>query len=114
MEEEQELIKHPKSKEEFEEIIKGNKPVLVDFFAVWCGPCQLMGPILDQMAKTYENIDKVEIVKVDIDELREVALDHGVMSVPTFILFKDGKPVETMVGVRSQGEIESKLNDLIK
>ncbi|MCX6808189.1 MAG: thioredoxin domain-containing protein, partial [Candidatus Berkelbacteria bacterium] len=63
---EKEKIIHPKDKEEFLEIVKGEKPVLVDFFATWCGPCQMMGVILEDMAKTYKNIEKVEIVKVDI------------------------------------------------
>lgn len=112
--EEQAKIKHPETKKDFEKIIKGSKPVLVDFFAVWCGPCQMMGQILDEMIEKYENAEKVEIIKVDIDKLRDVALDYGVMSVPTFILFKDGKSVDTMIGMRPQTELESKLDNLLK
>ncbi|MFA6963613.1 MAG: thioredoxin [Patescibacteria group bacterium] len=110
----EETIKHPATEEEFKKNIDVKKPVLVDFFATWCGPCQMMGMILDDFAKTYKNIDKVEIVKVDIDELKEVAINYDVMSVPTLILFNDGKLVETMVGMRPIEEIESKLNDLLK
>ena len=114
MEEKNELIKHPKSKEEFDAIIKDGKPILVDFFATWCGPCQMMGPILDDMTESYKNIGKVEIVKVDIDKLGDVAEEFNIMSVPTFMIFNDGKAVETMVGMRSQEEIESKLDGLLK
>jgi len=108
-----EIIKHPKTNEEFEKIIASGKPVLVDYFATWCGPCQMMGPILDDMAENYKNIDKVEIIKVDIDELRKPAEKYNIMSVPTFMLFKDGKDVETMVGMRSQDDLEAKLDKLI-
>jgi thioredoxin 1 len=107
-------ILHPETKDEFEKIVKGDKPVLADFYAEWCGPCQMMGPILDGMVDNYKNIKKVEIIKVDIDKLRDVALDFGVMSVPTFIIFKDGKAIDTMVGMRSQSDLESKLDDQLK
>jgi len=113
MTDKKEIIKHPKTNEEFEKIIAAGKPVLVDYFATWCGPCQMMGPILEDMAKNYKNIDKIEIVKVDIDELRQPAEKYNIMSVPTFMLFKDGKDVETMVGMRSQEVLEEKLDKLI-
>lgn len=111
---EKEKIVHPKTKEEFDKLISGKKPVLVDFFAVWCGPCQMMGPILDELTEKYKKIDEVEIAKVDIDELRDVAGDYDVMSVPTFMIFKEGKPLETMVGMRSQGDLERKLNEALE
>jgi len=113
-EEKKEIIKHPKDKKEFEQILAGKKPVLVDFFAEWCGPCQMMGPMLDEMIKTYKNIDKVEIVKVDTDKINDVAMDFNIMSVPTFMLFnRKGEAVETMVGMRSTDEFEEKLDRLI-
>lgn len=111
---ENDIIKHPEAKEEFDKLISGNKPVLVDFFATWCGPCQMMGPMLDEMVKNYKNIDKVKIAKVDIDLLRDVAAEYGVMSVPTFILFDGGKPVETMVGMRSCDDLTRSLDKLMK
>ena len=114
MSEQHETIKHPGTSKTFNEIIASDKPVLVDFFATWCGPCQMMGMLLDDFTISYKNIHKVEIAKVDIDELKEIALDYNVMSVPTLILFNDGKPVETMVGMRPIEEIESKLDALIK
>lgn len=105
-------IKHPESGESFDKLINSSKPVLVDFFAVWCGPCQMMGPMLDDMTKSYKNIDKVEIAKVDIDILKEVAIKYNVMSVPTFIIFKDGKEIDKMVGMRPCSEFEEKLDKL--
>lgn len=106
-------VTHVKTKEEFEKLIKGDKPVLVDFFAEWCGPCQMMGPMLDEMAENYKNIDKVEIAKVDIDQLADVASEYGVMSVPTFIVFNNGKNVNTYTGMRPTDEFEAQLDKLI-
>ena len=112
-EEKKDKILHVATKEEFDKLIAGETPVLVDFFAVWCGPCQMMGPILDEMVEKHKNIDKVKVAKVDIDELKEIAVEYGVMSVPTFIIFQKGKAVETFVGMRSGEELFGKLDDLI-
>jgi len=108
------MIKHLKSKEEFDELIKGGKPVLVDFYAEWCGPCQMMGPILEDMSENYKNAEKVEIAKVDVDELKDVAGEYDVMSIPTFGIFADGKLVETLVGMRGQDELMDKLDEQLK
>lgn len=107
-------IKQIASKEEFENLISSDKPVLVDFFATWCGPCQMMEPMLEEMAKNYKNIGKVEIAKVDTDLLQDIAAKYGVMSVPTFIIFQNGKVEETYVGMRPIEEFETKLDQLIK
>ena len=101
------------SKEAFEKIVNSDKPVLADFFAPWCGPCQMMGAMLDDFVTEYKNIDKVQIVKIDIDEMKELADQFKVMSVPTFIFFNKGKSVDVMTGPRSMDEIESKLEELI-
>ncbi|PWU23046.1 thioredoxin [Candidatus Cerribacteria bacterium 'Amazon FNV 2010 28 9'] len=74
-----------------EQVLKSNIPVLVDFFAVWCGPCKMAAPILDELADTYKG--KVKIVKIDVDQ-SELAGKYGVMSIPTVVVFKDGKEVE--------------------
>lgn len=79
-----------------EKVLKAGKPVLVDFFAPWCGPCQMAGPVLDTMADKYK--DKIEIFKVNVDEGQKYAGQYNVMSIPVVILFKDGKEVERQVG----------------
>ncbi|MDQ3007994.1 MAG: thioredoxin [bacterium] len=78
----------------------GDKPVFVDFYAEWCGPCKIAEPIVEKLAVEYA--DKVLIAKLDIDENREIAQKYGVMSIPTVIMFKKGQPVDQMVGF--QGE----------
>lgn len=108
-------IKHIQTKEEFEEIIKKDVPTLVDFFATWCGPCQVMGVILEELANQdrYQNADKVQIIKIDIDEAEEISQEFDIMSVPTLMIFKSGKATETMTGVRTADELKAKLDSLI-
>lgn len=91
-----------------QEVIEASKskPVLVDFFAPWCGPCQMQGPIIDELAG--EVGDKGAVAKVNIDENPEIAEKYGVMSIPTLILFKDGQAKETMTGMQAK-EILKKL-----
>lgn len=107
-------IKQITSKEEFNTLINGDEPVLVDFFATWCGPCQMTDPMLEEMANSYKNIDKVEIAKVDVDQSKDIASEYNVMSMPTFIIFNNGKVEETYVGMRPTEEFETKLDQLIK
>ncbi len=95
------------TKENFEEeVLKSEKPVLVDFWAGWCGPCMMQGPVLDEMAGEYDNI---KIGKINIDEQQELAFKFGVMSIPTLMFFKDGKPADTLVGLRSKEQIVQSL-----
>ena len=77
------------------EVLKSDKPVLVDFWAVWCGPCQMQGPIVEEVAKAMEG--KAVVGKVNVDENPQSAGKYGVMSIPTLIIFKGGKPVKQMV-----------------
>lgn len=83
------------------------QPVLVDFWAEWCGPCKMMAPILDQLATEQEG--RATIAKVDIDAFPELQARFGVRAIPTLIVFKDGQPVSTITGVRSKSFLEAAL-----
>jgi len=97
---------------EFEsEVLNSNVPVLVDFFAEWCGPCKMIAPILDSVANELEG--KAKIVKVDIDQSMALATKYKVMSVPTLVFIKNGEVVDQIVGATSKDMLASKLNALI-
>ncbi|HIG63226.1 MAG: thioredoxin [Candidatus Poseidoniia archaeon] len=91
----------------FESTITDNKLVLVDFWAPWCGPCRMVAPVLDEIAG--EHGDKVTIVKMNTDENQAVASKHGIMSIPTMMLFKDGEKIDQMVGALPKPQIMAKL-----
>jgi len=78
------------------EVLQSEVPVLVDFWAPWCGPCQMMGPIVDELTPVYEG--KAKLVKINVDEAGELSQKFGVMSIPTFIMFKGGEKVDTLIG----------------
>jgi thioredoxin 1 len=90
-----------------EEVLKSNDPVMVDFWATWCGPCVLAGPVVDQLATDYAG--KITIGKLDVDANQGVAQKYGVMSIPTVILFKDGKEVARKVGFAGRPMYENLL-----
>ncbi len=95
--------------EDFEKLIKQDKPTLVDFFATWCGPCRVQAPILEEVKQHVG--DKANIIKVDIDKNRELAMAYRVQSVPTLILFKNGEAVWRTVGVQQADDLERKIRD---
>lgn len=91
------------SVEEFDALLKGEKDVLVDFFATWCGPCKMFAPTFDEFAGEH---NEIECVKVDVDVCGEIARRYGIMSIPTVILFKNSEPVKKNVGTLDLEELE--------
>lgn len=101
------MLKHVNIDNFENEILKSEKVILVDFFATWCGPCQMLGPVLENISKEQEDFD---IAKLDIDEAQEIAINYGIQVVPTMLIFKNGQVVDSMEGLYSKGEIISKVS----
>lgn len=89
------------------EVLNSALPVLVDFWAPWCGPCRVMAPTIDQLAKELEG--KVKVAKMNVDENNKYAQQFGIMSIPTFLFFKEGKVVEQMVGIMEKDDMKSRM-----
>lgn len=94
-----------------EEVLKSDKPVLVDFYADWCGPCKLQGPIIEEVAGALG--DKAKVGKLNVDQSPKVSQMFDVMSIPTLIIFKDGKAAETLIGLHTKDMLVDKLNSHI-
>jgi thioredoxin len=90
-----------------QEVLQSDKPVIVDFWAEWCGPCHAVSPVLDRIAAERE--DELRLVKVNVDEEQELMVRYGIQSIPTIILFKDGAPAGAAVGAQPKGAIERAL-----
>jgi thioredoxin 1 len=97
-------IKHVTDQDFEKVVLQGGKPAFVDFWAPWCGPCRIIGPIVEELAPTYQ--EKAIIAKLNVDDNPEVAQKYGVTSIPTLMMFKEGKLVDRMVGAMPKGELQ--------
>jgi thioredoxin 1 len=95
----------------FQELLQDSKLVVVDFWATWCGPCRMLSPILDEVEA--EMSDKVSVVKVNVDDADQVAMQYRIMSIPTLLFFKDGQQVAKTVGLMSKNDLIEKINSNI-
>ena len=91
-----------------DEVLNSPTPVLVDFWAEWCGPCKMIGPLLDELAGEYDG--RVKFGKVNIDDFQQLASQHGIRAVPTLLIFKDGLVAEQIVGARSKRDLKANLD----
>ena len=93
------------------EVLKSENPVLIDFWAAWCGPCRIIAPIVEELASEYSG--KAKIGKLDVDDNQQTAIKYGVRSIPTLLIFKDGQLKETIIGAVPKGQIVQKLNSVV-
>ncbi len=100
------------SDETFEaEIMNSDKPALVDFWAAWCGPCQMVSPVVEELANEYK--DKIKVAKMDVEKNRETPVKFGIRNIPTLIFFKGGEVAQTVVGAQTKSYIEEELKKLL-
>ena len=95
-----------------QEVYQAEVPVLVDFYADWCGPCKAMAPVVEELAKEYEG--KAKVGKINTDENQDIAIEYSVMSIPTFIVFKDGKAVKKMIGMQDKRTLIAAIEEALQ
>lgn len=105
------MLLHLKTNEFDKEVLKSSQPVLVDFSATWCGPCQMMGPVMEKLATEFEG--KAKVAKVDIDECSDLAMKYNIMSVPSMLFFKNGEIKDQVGGAVPAEHLSEKLNGLL-
>ncbi|MFP3927844.1 MAG: thioredoxin [Desulfobacteraceae bacterium] len=94
-----------------QEIINSDRPALVDFWAAWCAPCRMVGPVVEELAKDYEG--RIKVAKMDVDQNRETPARFGIRNIPTLIFFKGGKAAKTIIGAQPKAAIEEELKKLL-
>jgi len=94
-----------------EEVLKSDVPVMVDFWAEWCAPCRIIAPVVEQLANEYGA--KIKVGKMDVDQNPKSSMNYGIRSIPTLLFFKDGKPVDQLMGAVPKKQIEEKLSALV-
>ncbi len=104
------MIHHIEDEKILMEVINNEKLVIIDFFAEWCGPCQMLTPVLKSLDEKYS--DEIEVYKVNVDESQNAAMRYGVTAMPTLVFFKDGEEVERQVGYLDEDELESLIKEL--
>ncbi len=93
------------------DVLESGKPAMVDFWATWCGPCRMVGPTVEELAKEYEG--QAVVAKVDVDSNQQIAAEYGIRNIPTILFFKDGQVVDKVVGVVPKAQLEQKLKALM-
>ena len=93
------------------EVVNADIPVVVDFWAVWCGPCRMIAPVVEELAEEYDG--KVKFSKLNVDDSPEVSMKYGIRSIPTLLVFKDGKPVDQIVGAVPKREVQKRVDAVL-
>jgi|SRR3990172_10491085 len=93
------------------EVLKSETPVLVDFWAVWCGPCKIVDPVVQELAEEYSG--KIKVGKLNVDENQEVSMNYNVMSIPTIMLFKNGQPVKSVIGAQPKENFKKVIDEIL-